>query len=83
MKNKGLFKGIVVAVAAVIVVVVAIVLVNVINGDSKDVLSYKDHENEEYNVIANDNKGTKDANDSSIVSANTAYDYMKAELDLP
>lgn len=26
--------------------------VNVINGDSKDVLSYKDHEGEEYNVIA-------------------------------
>ena len=26
--------------------------INVINGDSKDVLSYKDHENEEYNVIA-------------------------------
>jgi hypothetical protein len=28
------------------------VKINVINGDSKDVLSYKDHENEEYNVIA-------------------------------
>ena len=26
--------------------------INVINGDSKDVLSYKDHENEEYNLIA-------------------------------
>lgn len=26
--------------------------INVINGDSKDVLSYKDHEGEEYNVIA-------------------------------
>lgn len=28
------------------------VKVNVINGDSKDVLGYKDHEGEEYNVIA-------------------------------
>ena len=44
MKNKGLFKGIVVAVAAVIVVVVAIVLVNVINGDKNQ--KYYDNEND-------------------------------------
>ena len=44
MKNKALFKGIVVAVAAVIVVVVAIVLVNVINGDKNQ--KYYDNEND-------------------------------------
>ena len=35
-----------------------------------------------YNVLADNNAGTKDANDTSIITAETAYDYMAKELIL-